>query len=208
MKGAKIQVRGGNTYDDVKQFILVSPPTLSQPSPVQIASIFLKRNIVFGTRKYTNVIEEIDPCVPLLRKGIREAGEVGDQPQGLATVNGLGSYVRYTLRNPETSPIMEELLEDTSEEGRIIAQAIRSIVMQVPREGHTMIGLGTYHDAQPGWEKLVKEYVSLDEDKLLEKSESHLFRSNGGILVGVEFAGTENEEYLAEAGGSMARFFF
>jgi hypothetical protein len=43
---------------------------------------------------------------------------------------------------------------------------------------------------------------------LLEKSESHFFQSDGGVLVGVEFAGTDNEEYLVEAGGSMARFFF
>ena len=204
-KGTKIYLRGGTTYDDVKQLRLVPPPTEEHPNPTPLASIYLKRNILFGTKVHNQDYDYDTCCIPLLKRGIHEAAVEGDQPQGLATMSGLNDYIRQVQCNSVNSPTWTHLASDTSQEGTIVLEAMEAIAHQVPRVGHQKVGLGTYTDAAPGWKLMAKEYIVNHEDGT---SEAHFFQRHGGVLSGVEFAGMENKMYLKDAGGSMGRFFF
>lgn len=234
----KIHIIGGDKFDDVKQIRLVRLPTIDKPDPVTIASICVKRNIIFGARQHVkNISKEgknekgfVKTCLPLLKRGLELAGSEGNQPQGLATLHGLSAYCRHVLNNPSTSEAMEELMDLAKNQGdensAIILEAVQAVATQVPREGHSVVGVGTYQDARPGWTKLAEEYATLrgpdkkkDEtvddgssdggnDLTLVEGEPQLFQRVGATLVNIEYIGEENPQYWIQSGGAMARFFF
>ena len=139
-----------------------------------------------------------------------------DQPQGVATLNGLSNYVRYGLENPYFSDALEKLKLSSSEgeNGMISFDAVRSVATQIPREGHQVVGIGTYTDAKDGWTELAMEYAKKrgengsKEMEMVKEGEPQLFQKVGAVLVNIEYIGDENPQYWGDAGGAMARFFF
>ena len=207
----KIHVIGGHDYDALKQIRLVQLPSTTFPDPKTLASIYVKRNIIFGTRVHVPSEKGMMITLPLLKRALEEAGIEGDQPQGLASLNGLCHYVRECLKEPPISPTMISLMQEfeQSDEGKIILQAVQSVATKTPRTSHTELGWGTYTDARPGWTRLAKEYGSLSDIQTKTIGESQLFQKVGGVLINIEYIGNEeNPEYWNDAGGSMARFFF
>jgi len=74
----KIHMVGGQQFDDLKQFRLVRLPAPYSPEPKTLASLCVKRNIVFGTKLHVpNERGFVKTCLPLLRKGLVEAGIEG-----------------------------------------------------------------------------------------------------------------------------------
>ncbi len=97
-------------------------------------------------------------------------------------------------------------LASEEEQGRITLEAVQSVATQIPRQGHKVVGVGTYTDARDGWTELAKEYATIKGGN--SAKEPQLFQKIGALLVGIEYIGEENPRYWADAGGAMARFFF
>lgn len=207
----KIHIVGGHEYDALKQIRLVQLPSITFPDPKTLASIYVKRNMIFGTRVHFSSEKGIMIALPLLKRALHEAGSEGDQPQGLASLYGLCHYVQQCILDPSISPTMLSLIQESeqSTEGKIILQAVQSIATNVPRESNMEVGWGTYTDARPGWTRLAKEYGSLSDTETTLIGEPQLFQKVGAVLVQIEYIGNEeNPEYWKDAGGSMAKYFF
>lgn len=251
----KIQIVGDkHTYDAVKQLRLYELPCDEFPQPNLVASMHVKRNIIFGTRIHdrsylfrvrgkssmeqddnevgihTNSKKlgiEIDgnyqnsgfikTCKPLLKQCLEHAVVEGDQPQGLAALNGLNARIKYLLEHPDQSKAMKNLFQqqqnnEGKDENVIGYESIHALATQIPRKGHDTIGFGTYIDAREGWSKLAKEYAlnrNSSYEECIVQGEAQLFQSLGAVLVGIEYIGIEeNPNYWKDAGGAMARFFF
>ena len=123
--------------------------------------------------------------------------------------------MRHAIENPNFSKAMEKLkLLSNEEEGAIALEAVKSVATQIPRQGHSVVGVGTYTDARDGWTALAKEYATRRRGQggegveNAEDGESQLFAKVGATFVNVEYIGDENPQYWADAGGAMARFFF
>jgi len=144
---------------------------------------------------------------------------------------GLSEYVRKNILALEredggevdggASSVLTKLHPGTTEkdEERVVYDAIRAVATQIPREGHSVVGFGTYRDARSGWTRLAREYATLSEVDLITKGdgeygggggsqEAGLFLKCDGVFSQVEYNGDADEAYLKEAGGAMARFFF
>jgi hypothetical protein len=74
----KIHVVGGKDYDDLKQFRLVQLPT-SNLEPKTLASLYVKRNIAFGSRIHVGDGSLVKNCLPLMRRALAEAGVEGGE---------------------------------------------------------------------------------------------------------------------------------
>lgn len=112
----KIHKVGGTEYEDVKQFRLLQIPSNSnsRQSPTTLASICVKRNIIFGPKLHLNSNTNTNKGLvglsgsgfvktlhPLLKYALKEASSEGDQPQGLAALNGLVDYVSFAMQSDE-----------------------------------------------------------------------------------------------------------
>lgn len=225
----KIQINGGREYNDVKQYVLFSLPQPGSQkskktwekmegfsSPTRMASLYLKRNIIFGTQIHQTSLSYIETCHPLLDFASSHAGEYGDQPQMLARLRGLSSYIRHhseLLSNPPSNQCSRALLKLNKErfnnkEGQIAWNAIKSISTQIAQPNQSKIELGTYRDARSGWEDLAKEYALLRKDSPFGDEEAKLYVEVGGVLAQIETVYEDSQrDYLLDSGGVMARFF-
>jgi len=97
--------------------------------------------------------------------------------------------------------------------------AITAIATGIPRQGHSVVGAGTYRDGAPGWVALAREYTHLatNPDALaLDASyvgrrgleEVALYNSRDGEVTSVEHLAHTKPGYLKDAGGAMVRLFF
>jgi len=146
---------------------------------------------------------------------LQNASTYGDQPQGLANLDGLSAYVRRHLHLLErsgggdgASPALTKLrpVDEEEEEKKVVYDAVRAVATQIPREGHSVVGFGTYRDARSGWSELAREYATLEDGDV--DGEASFFRASNGVFANVEYNGDSDEKYLRMAGGAMARFFF
>lgn len=245
----RIVMIGGKEYDDLKQIRLVRMlhddskqgitaataaaadtdiGNSSSNSPTTMASICVKRNIIFGSRLYATSAQEqkqeqggggyVQTTLPLLEKALLEASREGDQPQGLAALNGLSRYVRNALQQQQQeeqfSPALELWRNRDHDAEQVVLEAITSVATQIPRKGHSVVGIGTYSDARIGWTDLAKEYATISETDetrypFVQQGDATLFQAKGALLVNIEYIGfDENPDYWKDAGGAMARFFF
>ena len=85
----------------------------------------------------------------------------------------------------------------------VIALTVTAIATGIPREGHRVVGQGTFRDGEAGWEALAEEFINKE---LAEEVE--LYRAREGTVVGIEHLADTNPQYLKSAGGAMARLFF
>ena len=92
-------------------------------------------------------------------------------------------------------------LED--EFGEKAAGAAVAIALGRPRPGHSVLGQGTFRDAEPAWVALAGRYAETDEAE-----EAALYRTAGGVGVGVQHLATTEPAAMADYGGAMALFQF
>jgi len=81
--------------------------------------------------------------------------------------------------------------------------AIKAMATGIPREGHSVVGQGTFRDGEQGWDALAREFIELKKAEEVE-----LYVNHGATLVTIEHLADTKPDYLRSAGGAMARLFF
>jgi len=169
-------------------------------SKLKLASIYANKNIIFGAKVITKSIGSMEEvCCGLVDAALEDASSQGEQPQGIATLHGLCDWVVRGVNDEEDIRVLETLQAKDPQ----TYEAVVAIATGVPRESHTVVGMGTFRDGQYGWGELAKEFVNR---KLGD--EVRLYESKGGELVAIEHLADHSEAYIKSAGGAMARFFF
>jgi hypothetical protein len=200
-KQYKVRRRGDSGYGS-REYLLLPPnmtPEDAQLDPsLPAAALLAHRNIIFGARALHGFAMK-DVCYPLVDKAVQDASENGEQPQAIASLTGLCDWVKECIETSSGSEQLESLR--SNDPGSF--EAVQSIATGIPRPGHSVVGVGTFRDAEEGWKTLAKEFVALE---LSEEAELYMLR--GARLVGIEHLADRNPDYLASAGGAMARLFF
>lgn len=196
----QVHRRGDDGYGSREYMLLppnATPEDAVNDGSINVAALLAHRNIVFGARSFQGfALQEV--CPPLVDMAVRDAGENGEQPQAIASLSGLCSWVEACLESKESLELESLRSMDPN-----AFEAVKAIATGVPRKGHSVVGAGTYRDGEDGWKKLATEYVERD---LAE--EASLYRSLGARVVGIEHLADRNPEYLSSAGGAMVRLFF
>ncbi len=193
----------------------------------RIASLRANRNILFGAKCFaligggddagggssggSNSSSEslIKACSPLVRAALNDASSNGEQPQALASLDGLCAWVESCLDgqgSKELEGIVNQM-EGGDDDAKCLYEAVKAIATGQPRLGHRVVGAGTYRDGQPLWEKLAREYAEGGGGPDMVASEVELYRTNGMEIVAVEHLADTSDEYLKSAGGAMVRLF-
>ena len=184
-----------------------------------LASLRAHRNILFGAQLQPSMMPGskssskhqqrslTEVCGPLLDAALEDAGVEGDQPQAMATLHGLCDWVAHCLEHNDdddtTTPKSKALHQIKTEDDLLTYHAIRAMATGIPREGHSVVGQGTYRDGEQGWDALAQEFIDL---KLADEVE--LYKSRGATVVGIEHLADTKPAYLSSAGGAMVRLFF
>ena len=192
----------------------------------RIASLRANRNILFGAKCFALIgggddagggssggssssESLIKACSPLVKAALNDASSNGEQPQALASLDGLCAWVESCLDgqgSKELEGIVNQM-EGGDEDAKCLYEAVKAIATGQPRPGHSVLGAGTYRDGQPLWEKLAREYAEGGGGPDMVASEVELYRTNGMEIVAVEHLADTSEKYLASAGGAMVRLF-
>lgn len=169
-------------------------------SKLKLASLYGNKNVIFGAKVITKSIGSMEEvCGGLVDAALEDASSQGEQPQGIATLHGLCDWVVRGINDQEEIAALETLQANDPQ----TYEAVVAIATGVPRESHTVVGMGTFRDGQYGWGELAKEFVNR---KLGD--EVRLYESKGGEFVAIEHLADHSEDYIKSAGGAMARFFF
>ena len=188
--------RRGDSNHGSREYLLLSPDsTENQPA----AALLAHRNIMFGARSLLSDYSLKDLCLPLVEVAVKDAGINGEQPQAIASLAGLSEWVQACLNGDSESDELSKLRE----KDQLVFEAVQAIATGIPRQGHSVVGVGTFRDGEEGWKALAKEYV---EKGLCE--EANLYISRDAKLVGIEHLADKNPDYIKKAGGAMARLFF
>ena len=168
----------------------------------KVAALLAHRNMMFGARTFSHSggdNHSLQVCHKLIEAALQDCAAEGEQPQAIASLAGLCDYVQECLSKNVTSPVLEALYA-TDRKGY---EAVQAIATGIPREGHSVVGIGTYRDGEMGWKAIAKEFVDLQLSPEVE-----LYKQNGAEFVGIEHLADKNPDYLQTAGGAMARLFF
>lgn len=208
-----IQKRGDFPYGSREYLLAMKYPYETDDesdSSSKIASLRAHRNIIFGARLFGQTAEKrkiSEVCLPLLDAALADASIEGEQPQAMATLHGLCDWVAECIRHEENSgsnPPKSEALQKMKESSDLVSfHAVQAIATGIPREGHSIVGQGTFRDGEQGWEALAQEFTKL---KLADEVE--LYHARGGTVAVIEHLADTKPEYLRSAGGAMARLFF
>lgn len=199
-----------------REYLLLPPdiyvPHVIQDPSLPAAALFAHRNILFGARSFHGY-DMSDVCLPLVRAALEESETVehGQQPQAVASLNGLSEWVVRCLENDgyEGSQTLIHLAgdhttdDDQRKQNLISLEAVRAVATGVPRPGHSVVGQGTYRDGQEAWMKLASEFVGLGLSE-----EVNLYGKQGGNVVNIEHLADRSPDNMKNAGGAMARLFF
>ena len=198
---AVVHRRGDPDYGTREYLLLPANATLEQVKidpRLSIASLFAYKNIIFGARVQqfnpSLSFDILEACKPLLEAALIDAGDVGEQPQAMASLAGLCQFVQTCV---EKDDIILKGIDDIS------LEACKAIASGVPRPGHSVVGAGTFRDGQAGWDVLAREFI-----KRNLAQEVNLYKSLGGELVGIEHLADKSDAYIKTAGGAMCRLFF
>ncbi len=167
---------------------------------LHLARISANKNYVYHAKVVQRSLGPIDMvCKPILEEALKDARSEKPQPVALASLEGLSKWVAKGFDGQNKIPALEEL-RTTDEK---VFEAVKAIATGIPRPGHSVVGQGTYRDAEEGWKMIAQEFVS---SGLSEESE--LYKANGGALDCIEHLADTSREGLMDSGGSMARFTF
>eukprot|EP00537_Pseudo-nitzschia_pungens_P006292 CAMPEP_0172376734 /NCGR_PEP_ID=MMETSP1060-20121228/68535_1 /TAXON_ID=37318 /ORGANISM="Pseudo-nitzschia pungens, Strain cf. cingulata" /LENGTH=283 /DNA_ID=CAMNT_0013104391 /DNA_START=114 /DNA_END=965 /DNA_ORIENTATION=+ len=199
-----------------REYLLLPPdiyvPQVIQDPSLPAAALFAHRNIIFGARSFHGY-DMKDVCLPLVRAALEESEivEHGQQPQAVASLNGLSKWVARCLENDGyegSQTLMQMAGDDTTNDDErkkklVSVEAVRAIATGVPRPGHSVVGQGTYRDGQDAWKHLANEFVGLGLSE-----EVNLYEKQGGNVVDIEHLADRSPENMKNAGGALARLFF
>lgn len=196
----EIHRRGDAGYGS-REYVLLPPgktlDDLKEDGSIKAAALLAHRNMMFGGRAFHG-LPLTQVCVPLVEAALKDCSEQGEQPQAIAALHGLCDWVQECIKNDSS-----EALKKLQKNDPTGFEAVQAIATQIPREGHSVVGAGTYRDGEEGWKAVGKEFI---EKKL--SPEILLYTKRDARLVGIEHLADTNPDYLKSAGGAMARLFF
>ena len=203
LKEAVIHRLGDSAYGS-REYVLVpadvSIKTIEKDPKLKLASVHAHQNVIFGARVIRqNAGSMAEVCDSLVDAALQDASSQGEQPQGMATLYGLCEWVTKGINGEKDIQVLETMKKTDPQ----TYEAVVAMATGVPREGHSVVGMGTFRDAQFGWEELAKEFVGRNLGE-----EAALYQSKGGELVTIEHMADKSDAYIKSAGGAMARFFF
>lgn len=205
--------------------VLEDPADREVASRERVAHLYASRNVLFGA--WARPVDDERPsppsppprrrladlCGPLVDAAVANCeAESGEQTQAMAAMRGLCGWVRTLLDVVENgsdgseSPAMERILK--LDDDRVAYDAVKAVATGVPRPGHSVVGRGTYRDAEEAWGWLAREFAERELEDERGDSEIALYGSKGAVVVAVEHLADTSEEYLRSAGGTMARMYF
>jgi len=186
--------------------------TEHDPNKTAIASLRAHRNILFGAQLLTKSTDNkslSQLCAPLLDVAVADAGMEGEQPQAMATLHGLCDWVMECLDNDDDGNEHDnkskalQKIKNEYQDDLLAYHAIKAMATGIPREGHSVVGQGTFRDGEQGWDALAREFIELKKAEEVE-----LYVNHGATLVTIEHLDDTKPDYLRSAGGAMARLFF
>lgn len=201
--------RRGDPGHGSREYLLLPPDKTVEDAKLdpslKAAALLAHRNILFGARStFDQYYSLTDVCLPLVEVALKDAGENGEQPQAIASLSGLSDWVRACLEEDETASTSgSKELSKLKTNDPAALEAVQSIATGIPRKGHSVVGIGTYRDAEEGWKALATEFAERGLS-----AEVNLYQKRGAKLIGIEHMADKNPEYLQSAGGAMARLFF
>ena len=167
-----------------RQFCLRHPSEAEDLATLLVAE---SNNIMHSATAQTGL--PISVAAPLVAAALEEYdGKV----HAFAALPGLCAWV---------AAMEPQALED--EFGEKAAGAAVAIALGRPRPGHSVLGQGTFRDAEPAWVALAGRYAETDAAE-----EAALYRTAGGVGVGVQHLATTEPAAMADYGGAMALFQF
>lgn len=168
---------------------------------LQLARLFANGNHIFGGKVIQRTLgTHAEVCKPLLQMALEDSKSLGDNAIAISSLDGLTKWVAGGIEGEHDI----ETLKNLESQDTVSYEACVSIATGIPRPGHSVVGQGTYRDAESGWCQLATEFVNLKRTDC----ESSLYQQNGGNLVGINHLADTSREGLMAAGGSMARFEF
>ena len=107
----------------------------------------------------------------------------------LASLSGLCAFVAE-----------ERAWKDLDEPAR---GAVEAIALGRPRQGHSVLGQGTFRDAEEAWSTIALDYAACSTH-----GEAAVFREAGAGLVGINWLHDTSPEAISDSSGSTASFRF
>lgn len=170
-----------------------------------LAALRANRNVMFGAVSNVAALKIQEICQPLLEKALQDCNTTGEQPQALAALHGLCKYACSMIdlggvEGPKQSETIKGIVEDND---WLTLQCVTSIASGIPRPDSTVVGPITHKNAGDGWYNFAKEFV-----KVGLADECELYKSAGAEFIDIELLADTNKDYMAQAGGAMARLFW
>jgi len=167
---------------------------------LHLARLSADRNYIYGAKAVQRSLgTQAEVCKRLLEMALKDSKSQGEEPVALASLEGLSKWIKAGIEGKYDIATLKQL--EASDQKSY--EACKSIATGVPRPGHSVVGQGTFRDAEFGWVQLATEYVSLNMSQ-----EAELYQENGATLVGIDHMADTSREGMMDAGGSMARFTF
>lgn len=199
LKNATVhRIQEDNNPYGKRQYILIPDGTdlnlALKVDKLHLARISADRNFIYGAKVVQRTLGTTRTvCNRLLDAAMEDAASKGDTPIALASLEGLSRWVIKGIEGKETIPALTSMDERTF-------LAVQAIATQIPREGHSVVGQGTYRDGELGWSALAKEYLTLGFSE-----EATLYLNHGFHLSGIDTLADTSREGILDAGGAMAR---
>jgi len=189
-----------------RKYILVPDGTpldlAKKVDKLHLARLSADGNLIYDAKVVQRSLgSHADVCKPLLEMALTDAKD--EAPQALASLEGLCKAISDAIQGQDDGSNISSMLADLKANDAGSYEAVKSIATGIPREGHSVVGQGTYRDGEQGWKELAKEYVSSGLSV-----EAQLYTTNGGKLIGIEHLADTSREGLMDAGGSLAKFQF
>eukprot|EP00538_Stauroneis_constricta_P014160 CAMPEP_0119557188 /NCGR_PEP_ID=MMETSP1352-20130426/8934_1 /TAXON_ID=265584 /ORGANISM="Stauroneis constricta, Strain CCMP1120" /LENGTH=134 /DNA_ID=CAMNT_0007604253 /DNA_START=12 /DNA_END=413 /DNA_ORIENTATION=- len=128
----------------------VSAADAQKDESLQVASIITHGNVLFGARSLVNDKPLYEIGGPLLQAALNQATSQGEQPQAIASLDGLCEWTTSCIEGRGSSDALDALqAEDVAS-----FEAVKAIATGVPRAGHSVVGVGTYRDGEVGWKRI------------------------------------------------------
>lgn len=188
----------GDVYGK-RQYILIPNGTdlnlALKVDKLHLARISADRNFIYGAKVVQRTLGPTSiVCNRLVEAALEDIKSEGnDDPIALASLGGLSRWVVKGIEGKETIEAFTSMDEHTF-------LAVKAIATQIPREGHSVVGQGTYRDGEVGWRALAQEYVNLGLS-----DEAKLYLNQGFHLSGIDPLADTSREGILDAGGALAR---
>uniref|UniRef100_A0A7S3PWW3 Uncharacterized protein n=1 Tax=Chaetoceros debilis TaxID=122233 RepID=A0A7S3PWW3_9STRA len=132
---------------------------------LHLARLKANKNLIYHAKVVQRSLgKPADVCTSLLEAALKDANSQGEQPIALASLTGLTKWVAGGIENisnndnggnssdggENSSIVIQSLLKDLQSSDEKIFEAVKSIATGIPRPGHSVVGQGTYRDAEEG----------------------------------------------------------